>query len=199
MLATALGYKVVTTSSPRNFELVKSLGAIAAFSYSDPSTPERIKEWAQEAGFGGIQKAYDTISEQGSTQLVADALAANGKVVILRESSNENPWRTFNDCYHPVPVDKVEPSSITLAHILLYDALDLNNKPEYNLIVEWNKRLPELIESGKFGGAGTVPLRHFDGGLDGVLEALDVSRQGKVSGRKLVVRILAESVLDLRP
>jgi NADPH:quinone reductase-like Zn-dependent oxidoreductase len=35
-LATAAGYEVITTASPRNFEYVKSLGAVQAFDYNSP-------------------------------------------------------------------------------------------------------------------------------------------------------------------
>ncbi|KAJ4348951.1 hypothetical protein N0V95_005037 [Ascochyta clinopodiicola] len=41
-LAIAAGYDVVTTSSPRNFDLVKSLGANEVFDYRDPSVTDRI-------------------------------------------------------------------------------------------------------------------------------------------------------------
>jgi hypothetical protein len=36
-LATAAGYEVITTASPRNFEYVKSLGASQVFDYNSPS------------------------------------------------------------------------------------------------------------------------------------------------------------------
>ena len=41
-LATAAGYDVVTTSSPKNFDLVKSLGANEAFDYRDPNVIDKI-------------------------------------------------------------------------------------------------------------------------------------------------------------
>lgn len=75
-------------------------------------------------------------------------------------------------------------------HIVIYSTLEAKNKANYDLIVDWNKRLlPRWIEEGKLG-EGTVPLKHFEGGIDGILDAVDYSRQGKVSGEKLVVRIV---------
>lgn len=42
-LAHISGYKVATTSSPANFDLVKSLGADAVFDYHDPEVVAKIK------------------------------------------------------------------------------------------------------------------------------------------------------------
>ena len=36
-LATAAGYDVVTTCSPKNFDYAKSLGAVLAFDYASPT------------------------------------------------------------------------------------------------------------------------------------------------------------------
>lgn len=41
-LAVAAGYQVITTASPRNFELVKSLGASHAFDYRSPNAQKEI-------------------------------------------------------------------------------------------------------------------------------------------------------------
>lgn len=41
-LAVASGYKVITTSSPKNFEFLKSLGASQVFDYNDPNHTEQI-------------------------------------------------------------------------------------------------------------------------------------------------------------
>lgn len=83
-LASLLGYKVVTTSSPHNFDLVKSRGASAVFAHSDADTPQKIKDWARGQGFdAGIRKGYDTISEKGSTKLVAESLAKDAKIVTI--------------------------------------------------------------------------------------------------------------------
>jgi NADPH:quinone reductase-like Zn-dependent oxidoreductase len=43
-LATAAGYDVITTCSPRNFDLVKRLGAVAAFDYHSPTVVQDIKK-----------------------------------------------------------------------------------------------------------------------------------------------------------
>jgi len=52
----------------------------------------------------------------------------------------------------------------------------------------WNKLLPKLIEEGKLG-QGSVPLKHWPGGLDGVLDAVNYVRDGNVSAEKLVLTL----------
>lgn len=104
------GAPVITTASPRNHELLKSLGADAVFDYKDPDVSQKIKDWVKENGYEGIEKAYDTISEygegwifsrlfwmgtdcfasKGSRKLVADSFGPKGGKIIsldvLRES-----------------------------------------------------------------------------------------------------------------
>jgi len=74
-LASLLGYRVVTTASPHNFELVKSLGASAVFDYKDPGVPTKIQQWIKDQNIGPLTKGIDTISES------KDSMAANGAVI----------------------------------------------------------------------------------------------------------------------
>ncbi|KAI4697624.1 uncharacterized protein J4E84_000756 [Alternaria hordeiaustralica] len=41
-LAVSAGYEVISTSSPKNFDLMRSLGASKVFDYNDPSTVDKI-------------------------------------------------------------------------------------------------------------------------------------------------------------
>ena len=86
-LATLAGYRVVTTSSAKNFDVVKGLGASAVFDYRDPNTPEKIKTWVKEQGIGPLRKGLDTVSEKssllGATSCFADG---TGELATLRAS-----------------------------------------------------------------------------------------------------------------
>ena len=87
-LAKLAGYPVVTTASPHNHALLKSLGADAMFDYKDPDVSEKIMEWCETEGYGrdGISIVLDTISTAGSTMLAAKALGASGgRIITLRE------------------------------------------------------------------------------------------------------------------
>ena len=41
-LAHVSGYKVITTASPKNHQLLKDMGASDVYDYRDESTPEKI-------------------------------------------------------------------------------------------------------------------------------------------------------------
>jgi NADPH:quinone reductase-like Zn-dependent oxidoreductase len=44
---------VVSTASPKNFDLVKSLGADAVFDYRDSDVVKKIKDWAGDKPISG--------------------------------------------------------------------------------------------------------------------------------------------------
>ncbi|KAJ7773633.1 hypothetical protein DFH07DRAFT_138905 [Mycena maculata] len=62
-LAKASDTTVVTTGSPHNHELLKSLGAVGVFDYKSPTVVEAIK-WA----YPDIEAAIDCVPEHGSTK-----------------------------------------------------------------------------------------------------------------------------------
>jgi len=79
-LAAASGVRVVTTCSPANFDLVKSLGAAAAFDYRTPKD-ELVSSLVAAIEKQGSEYAgaFDAISEHGSVELCAQvALKAFG-------------------------------------------------------------------------------------------------------------------------
>ncbi|KUJ14570.1 putative alcohol dehydrogenase [Mollisia scopiformis] len=72
-LAISAGYEVITTCSPRNYELVKSLGACGAFDYNSPTvvadivrafnSANRISGGAMSIGQGAATKCIDVLSQ----------------------------------------------------------------------------------------------------------------------------------------
>lgn len=84
---SAAGYKVVTTASPKNFDLVKKLGASAVFDYKDPEGPAKIKAWAKENG-GDIKAALNSISEPPETFNLIEAAIADKDATILSLSTS---------------------------------------------------------------------------------------------------------------
>ncbi|TFY50939.1 hypothetical protein EVG20_g11244, partial [Dentipellis fragilis] len=73
------GLHVIATSSPKNFDLVKSLGADEVFDYHDTEVGKKIKA----ATGGKLKYAVDNISEHGSSQIISDALSDEGGKVSL--------------------------------------------------------------------------------------------------------------------
>ncbi|KAL8381563.1 hypothetical protein RB595_005716 [Gaeumannomyces hyphopodioides] len=71
-LTTAAGYQVVTTCSPKNFELVRSLGAKAAFNYkSETAVDDVAREYRARGAVAGAM----SIGE-GAAEACVDVLGA---------------------------------------------------------------------------------------------------------------------------
>lgn len=84
-LAHASGYKVVATASPRNFNLVKALGADKVFDYKDPEVVSKIKK----ATGNSLTKAVDAIAVLDSQRICAESLGPKGGRVMLVQSAQE--------------------------------------------------------------------------------------------------------------
>lgn len=109
------------------------------FDYKDPEAPRKIKEWSQ----GKITKAFDTISEHGSTALAAEALGDDGGVIItlrkcismVRRGHSRKPWLTF----FLVPVQRGETGALATRveprDILVYTALEKGQ--DYDDMSDW--------------------------------------------------------------
>ncbi|KAI1798192.1 GroES-like protein [Ganoderma leucocontextum] len=85
------GYKVVTTASPRNFPLLKSLGATAMFAYRDPKAVLKINA----ATGHSITKVLDCISTLQSQQFSQDVISPEGGNVISLVDMSGLPTVTF--------------------------------------------------------------------------------------------------------
>ncbi|KAJ4294032.1 Zinc-binding oxidoreductase alcohol dehydrogenase [Kalmusia sp. IMI 367209] len=72
-LARTQNLKVVTTCSPHNFDLVKSIGAHHAFDYSDPEVAAKIKKVEPN-----LQHIFDTIGNEKSSGIASQALGKEG-------------------------------------------------------------------------------------------------------------------------
>jgi len=169
-LATHAGYRVVTTCSVKNFELVKSLGAAAVFDYKDPTTPEKIDTWVKEQGIGPLRKGLDCVSERssllGATSCFADG---TGELATL------------------LPPNGIE-STVNLTQVLAFDIWNPTSS-SHKLTTEFYKRVPKLIEK-RILREGLIPTLVWEqSGLKGVPPAIDYVRQGKHSGQKVVVNI----------
>lgn len=113
-LAVAAGYEVITTSSPRNFELVKSLGASLAFDYNSPTAVNDIvaafkgKESAGAMAIGNpaaagngasaAEACIDIVDQVGGIKFVALAMVYDGKLpegVKAKFVNGNEDWSNF--------------------------------------------------------------------------------------------------------
>lgn len=178
-LATLSGLQVITTASPRNHELLKSLGAKHVLDYNSPTVVEDISRLSK----GRLQYIYDTISTKGSTQTACKALSgAGGKVVVLL----------------PTDPSTLE-ENVELFHAALFK---LSGKaysfagrdfPPNPAVKKWYEdrisgKLSELVMAGKLKGN---PVKVM-GGFDSINDGFKYMEQGKVHAEKLVYEIIKE-------
>jgi NADPH:quinone reductase-like Zn-dependent oxidoreductase len=206
-LASLVGYRVVTTASPHNFELVKSLGASAVFDYKDPNVPTKIQEWIKDQNIGPLTKGLDTISESKDTTAAnGEAIGSSIRLSLQAFGDTEGTLVTLctlpfvsiglvrltgNTTVVPPAPEFKEGRKVRPNHILDYSELKFKND-DFGLIAEWNRLLPSWIEDGKLG-PGVVLLNKQFRGLGQLDLALNFVRQGRVSGQKVVVDIDVET------
>ncbi|XEV01249.1 hypothetical protein FSHL1_006536 [Fusarium sambucinum] len=173
-LAKALGYTVVTTASPRSFDLVKKYGADAVFDYNSPTIQADVTKQYPE-----ITKAVDCFSEGKSTGICAAVLKnSGGKVVTL------------------LPNGKPPTQDISYDLVMSYTAMGhpfqwlppigpkFEARPQDRAaLVRFYDILPHVIHILK-----PIPTIELGNGFDGVLEGLNKLRAGAVNGGKQVVR-----------
>ncbi|KAK7178564.1 putative toxD-like zinc binding oxidoreductase [Paraphaeosphaeria sporulosa] len=175
-LAKAIGCKVVGTASPHSFDLVKRYGADAVFNYRDSDVAEQISKQ-----YPNITKAVDCISEGKSAEICDMVIGKKGgRVVVLLPTTKPK-------------VQGVEHEMI-FAYTLMGHAFQWLPPigPKFRAIpsdrealVRFYADLPKFTKTLK-----PVPVILEAGGMDGILTGLDKLRHGKVSGGKLVVKLL---------
>lgn len=172
------GYKVVTTCSPRNNDLVEALGADAVFDYNDPECAAKIRAYTNDS----LAVALDTISLPESAEICEGALA-----------SSPPPGTTLR--YHALLPATTARSDVTdtrsLAYTAMGEAWRFKGEPQpvvredFEYAVKFWDLSRELLASGKL----KVPPVQLGRGLDGVLDGLQALRENKVSGKKLVYTV----------
>ena len=67
------GLTVITTTSPKNFDLVKSRGADVIFDYHEPDCAEKIRAHTNNS----LRHVLDCISQESSYKICASALSSD--------------------------------------------------------------------------------------------------------------------------
>ncbi|KEY73207.1 hypothetical protein S7711_04172 [Stachybotrys chartarum IBT 7711] len=175
-LAKAVGYTVITTASPRSFDLVKSYGADAVYNYKSSTVSADITR-----DYPHVTKAVDCFSEGKSTSICAEVLKPNGgKVVTL------------------LPNGKPPTSNIQYEMVMAYTVFGRPFQwlppigPKFNAVpadreaaIRFYQSLPRLIQNLK-----PIPTTELKTGFEGILEGLNALRAGQVVGSKQVVRFV---------
>ncbi|GLA69278.1 hypothetical protein AtubIFM55763_009230 [Aspergillus tubingensis] len=169
------GMEVITTCSVSNFDMVKELGADAVFDYSKPNVAAEIRRYTRD----NLKLCFDTVAMATSAQFCAEALTskAGGRYHTLQELRCPRPdvrstvsmaYTVVGEPYTMGP-QKVPAKPIDMKHHLI-----------------WQSVFQDLLDQGKIK---THPVSKQPYGLKGVLSGLDMLRENKVRGQKLVYRV----------
>ncbi|KAL4910007.1 hypothetical protein BDW74DRAFT_46640 [Aspergillus multicolor] len=169
------GVRTLTTCSPKNFDLVRSYGADEVFDYSSPTCAEEIRS----ATRNNLKYAVDCITDSSTMKICYGAIGrAGGQYIALNPYPEHLATRkvikpgwilatliTGEGCAWPEPYHRDPDPEIRKVA-----------KPAYGAV-------QELLDQGRLRAH---PIRVSGGGLEKVLEGVDVLRKGEISGQKLV-------------
>jgi NADPH:quinone reductase-like Zn-dependent oxidoreductase len=162
--------RIFATASPRHHNWLRNLGVTEIFDYHDADVAKKLAAAASARGFV-IKRAYDSISEGGTFDLVRETLlqagGSGGIVTIVL------PWAEGKD----------KPTDINIATTLATrHAMDLKDLGRW-FFNEW---LEKALADGNVVAAPEVQV--VDGGVSSAQKVLDMLRTG-MSGKKLVVQV----------
>ncbi|KAB8291214.1 hypothetical protein EYC80_009901 [Monilinia laxa] len=173
--AKVSGLEVITTSSPRNFQLLKDLGANHVLDYHDSTCGANIRCLAKNE----LHHVFDTIATPSSAQICADALSTSADNLYVNLVGVKMPRDDVKNIFflgYSVTGEEYEiEGDIWPA---AYEDFELGKK----MFV----LLEGLLENGMIRNH---PLRTMNDGLARILEGMSDMKEGKVSGEKLVYRI----------
>ncbi|KAJ7910296.1 chaperonin 10-like protein [Mycena leptocephala] len=171
--ATLAGLRVISTSSTKNIDFVKSLGADEVFDYADSKTPKRILS----ATGGALKYAMDCISEGMTPNQVSMSLGKEGGTIatLLPYESRRKGVKTVFILAYSIFGKTVEfPFSFPA-------------NPEHH---ENAKIYCKLISNVLASGAvKPIPVRLYPHGLASVCDGLEDMKAGKVHAEKITYRI----------
>ena len=170
--------KPITTCSPRNFGLVKALGAVEAFDYHSPSCGTDMQEYTKD----NLKYAFDCITETGSMKICYSAIGSKGGQYVALD---------------PFPIRGHTRRSIQPNWIIAFTVF---NKPinwqrpfrrdprprDREFAESWFQLAQTLLDEGEIEAHGHEKVA---GGLAGVIDGMDRVRKGLVSGTKLVYEV----------
>ncbi|KAL1893478.1 hypothetical protein Cpir12675_004086 [Ceratocystis pirilliformis] len=174
------GFKVITTCSPRNFDLVKALGADHVFDYNDAGSAAAIRQLTNDK----LAYAWDTISKPETGRFCAEALSTEGGKYSSLLPGVEDAIKEVN------PRVQVDMSVFYAAFgepfkLVAEVPADMENyefaKKIWSLSAGW-------LSEGKIKPS-EVDLNRGGKGFEGIFAGLDYLKNGNVSGAKLVYSI----------
>ncbi|PYH67887.1 zinc-binding alcohol dehydrogenase family protein [Aspergillus vadensis CBS 113365] len=170
------GYTVLTTCSPKNFDLVREYGADAVFDYREPGCAQQIREHTSNT----LGIVCDAVSTQESVRICEEAISDKGGLyhsLLPAEMGRVDVKSTFVNC------------CTALGEPFEYgpDCMVIPRMPaEFEFAQRWAGIVSTLWSEEKIK---TLVVDKRTGGLRKVLEGLEDLKKGTVSGRKLVYTV----------
>ncbi|KAK2766977.1 hypothetical protein FQN54_006294 [Arachnomyces sp. PD_36] len=178
-IATLYGLDVITTCSPRHFDLVRAHGAKHVFDYRGQKVIENIGT----VGLG-LRYVFDTIGRPTTSATASQAIQSEGGVLCTVRPGKVH---TENVAKQTKITDVLVWTAFLKDHY--YGKFHWPPHPEdHEMCTEFFEKLPSWLESGKI--KPNTP-KVFDGGLDVVPEGFQEYRDGKISGYKIVYKLKA--------
>lgn len=173
------GLNPITTCSPANFDLVKSYGAAETFDYRSPDCIKDIKAYTKNS----LKYVLDCVSEPETMEFCYQCIGrSGGKLTTL-----EPPPKYLDSRARSVKVDWVLGPALHGKAIGWPAPMERPANPELREFAKkWFTTVQELLDQGRLK---THPIKTMEGGLEGVIEGLDMLVKKQVSGQKLVYRI----------
>ncbi|KAK4108075.1 alcohol dehydrogenase GroES-like domain-containing protein [Canariomyces notabilis] len=177
-LLSSSGYNPIATCSPSSSALVRKYGATLTFPYSSPTCGETIRD----ATKGSIRAAIDCITTPESVKCCFTALGrAGARYASLEHAPNE--WRTRKAVKMDMPMTYVVMGREVKLDGPYYREAD---QAKFDLGARWAKEVQTLVDEGRLK---CHPAREIPGKWQGIIQGLDMIKNGQVRGQKLVVRV----------
>lgn len=167
---------MITTCSPRNFDLVRSYGADLVFDYNSVTCAKEIRNATKNA----LRYTLDPFSDMRSVSICQEALGRTGGRYCGLEQYQEQLFSR-----RTVKHELVMGGAISGKGVQLPEPYGVAPNAEIgNWARNWYKVVQVLINEGKIR---PVPVEILPGGIDAVIGGLGILKSGQVSGKKLVI------------
>ncbi|KAJ5815770.1 hypothetical protein N7474_007547 [Penicillium riverlandense] len=177
-MAKLCGHRVITTCSPHNFDLVRCYGADLVFDYNSPKCADDIRAATKNT----LRFALDPFAENKTLRLCHSAISRTGGRYCALEQYQEQLCTR-----RTVKHELVMGGAIAGRGVDLPKPYGIPPNPK---IGEWARTwyltVQQLVEDGRLK---PCPFEIIPGRFDGILTGLELLRKGKVSGRKLIVKL----------
>ncbi|KAM0585180.1 hypothetical protein ACHAP6_006577 [Verticillium nonalfalfae] len=164
-MARLHGHAVITTCSPRNFELARRAGATHVFDYNDPEVTAKIRSAAPD-----LAHVFDTIGSATSSATACEAIDGRPGVLCTVRPGKANTGNV--------------PQNVQVTDVFI-------NMPDHELSVELYDQLPTLLAEGKLVPPAVKVVGEL--GPETVAEAMNLNRSGKISGEKLCFKLSVDA------